>query len=81
MTTKPMLKTFNLSVRPFAGSDITDVCIELCELANRIGVRCEAEFNGVNLWARPGDDPAQLVNAFYEQIRLADHLYKIAQAE
>lgn len=80
MTKKPMPETFNLRVNLFAGSSIDDVCKELCELANRIGVRCEAEFNGVHLWARPWDDPAQLVKAFHEQISRADHLYKITQA-
>ena len=49
-----MLKTFLLRVEPFAGSDITSVATELCQLADRVGVRCEAAFNDVKLWARPG---------------------------
>jgi len=48
-----MLKTLVLQGEPFAGSDIKDVAMELCQLADRVGVRCEAPFAG--RWAtRPG---------------------------
>ena len=76
-----MLKTFVLQVEPFAGSDVRDVAVELCELADRVGARCEAPFNGVKLWARPGDNPLRLVDAFHAQMKLPGHLHKIAQAE
>ena len=76
-----MLKTFTLNVEPFAGSDVRDVASELCQLADRVGVRCVAGFNGVKLWARPGDNPLRLVDAFNEQIKRPEMAYKIAQAD
>ena len=75
-----MLKTFMLKVEPLAGSDVRDVAVELCQLADRVGVRCEAGFNGVKLWARPGDNPQHLVQAYHEQLQRAPAHYKIAQA-
>ena len=75
-----MLKTFVLRVEPFAGSDVRDVACELCQLADRIGVRCEATFNGVKLWARPGDNPLRLVDAFHEELKKPNREHKIAQA-
>jgi len=74
-----MLKTFVLQVEPFAGSDIQAVSMELCQLADRVGVRCEAGFNGVKLWARPGDNPLRLVDAFHAELKKPG-AHKIAQA-
>lgn len=80
MSELPMLRTFLVQVEPFAGSDVTAVATELCQLADRIGVRCEAKFNGVKLWARPGDNPLRLVEAFDRELgRPGQH--KIAQAD
>lgn len=75
-----MLKTFVLRLEPFAGTDVRDVASEMCQLADRIGVRCEVMFNGVKLWARPGDNPLRLVDAFHEQLK-SKHQHKIAQAD
>jgi hypothetical protein len=75
-----MLQTFVLRLELFAGSDIATVAREMCELANRIGVRCEASFNDVRLWARPGDDPEMLVAAFWSELRSSSSI-KIAQAD
>jgi hypothetical protein len=74
-----MLKTFVLRLELFAGSDIATVAREMCELANRIGVRCEASFNDVKLWARPGDDPQLLVAAYWSVLGGSSSI-KIAQA-
>ena len=74
-----MLKTFVLQVEPFAGSNIKDVAVELCQLADRVGVLCEAGFNGVKLWARPGDNPLRLVEAFHVELKKPG-AHKIAQA-
>ena len=80
MSALEMLSSFVLRVEPFAGSDVRLVASELCQLADRIGVRCEARFNGVLLWARPGDNPLRLVDAFHEQLKGANTV-KIAQAK
>lgn len=76
----PLLKSFNLSVDLFAGIHVDEAAADLCELANRIGVRCVGDFNGVKLWARPGDDPARLVESWYEQMKRPAALHRIAQA-
>lgn len=78
--TLPLLKSFNLKVELFAGIHVNEAAADLCELANRIGVRCEADFNGVKLWARPGDDPARLAESWDEQMKQPANLYRIAQA-
>ena len=74
-----LLKTITLKVEPFAGTDIRDAACDLCELAGRVGVLVEAQFNGVKLWARPGDNPLKLVDAFHLQLQ-SKHTHKIAQA-
>ncbi len=76
-----MLKTFILKVEPLVGSDVRDVAVDLCQLADRVGVRCEADVSGVKLWARPGDNPLRLAEAFYEQLKRPAQHYKIAQAD
>ena len=73
------LKTFVVHVEPFAGSDIADVCYDLTELAERCGVRVEAQFNGVKLWAKPGTDPIALRAAWDEAMR-SKTPHRIAQA-
>lgn len=73
------LKTIIFKIELFVGTDIKSASDDLCELSNRIGVLCEADFNGVKLWARPGDNPAILVEAYHEQLRLPEGRYKIAQ--
>lgn len=75
-----MLKTFVVRVELFAGVSIEDAAAEMCQLASRIGVRVEARFNGVTLWARPGDDAVKLAKAYHIEIQRAPNLYKIAQA-
>ena len=79
--TIPMLKSFTLKVEMFAGTDIREAASDLCELADRIGVRCEAQFNGVKLWARPGDNPLRLVEAFHVELKRPANLCRIAQAD
>lgn len=73
------LKTFVLQVELFAGVDVRDAAMELCQLSDRIGAHCEASFNGVKLWARPGDNPLRLVEAFQTQLASKSQ-HKIAQA-
>jgi len=74
-----LLKTLTLKLELFAGIDIDAACRDLCELADRIGVLCEADFNGVKLWARPGNNYLELAAAWRVQMdRPAGH-YKIAQ--
>ncbi len=74
------MSTIRLKVEAFAGTGIEDVCRELCALADRVGILCEAEFNTVRVWAYPGTDPQQLVKAWRKQLELPEHFFKIANA-
>jgi hypothetical protein len=74
------MSTIKLKVEAFAGTAIEDACRDLCALADRVGILCEVAFNGVKLWAYPGTDPAQLVEAWGEQMKRPEHLYRIASA-
>ena len=70
--------TLTLRVEAFAGVDIADAAVDLCRLADRVGILCELPFNDVKLWARPGNDPQKLVEAFHEQLKRPKEHYKIA---
>lgn len=74
-----LLNTLTLKLELFAGVGISEAASDLCQLSDRVGVLCEADFNGVKLWARPGDDPLLLVGSYHEQLR-SKYSYKIAQA-
>ena len=73
------LRSFTIKVELFAGTDIRDAASDLCELADRFGALVEANFNGVKLWARPGDNPLRLADAYEVQLR-SKSTHKIAQA-
>lgn len=75
-----LLRTITLKLELFVGTDVRDAASDLCQLADRIGVLCEADFNGVKLWARPGDNPLRLVDAYHEQLKRPPQAYKIAKA-
>jgi hypothetical protein len=72
------LRSIALKVDLFAGTDIKDACWEICELANRVGCLVEAKFNGVLLWARQGDNPLKIADAYEVELGSQKTL-KIAQ--
>lgn len=79
------LKTLMLRVDLFAGTTVGDAAQELCLLAERVGALCVAalcvaDFNGVKLWARPGDDPLLLAASYDREIQRPATIYRIAQA-
>jgi hypothetical protein len=73
------LKTLTLKVELFAGTDVRDAANDLCQLADRVGTLCEADFNGVKLWARPGDNPLRLADSYFEQLKRPAGHFKVAQ--
>lgn len=73
--------TLKLIVEVFGGSPIRQVAIDLCDVANRVGVLCEANFNDVRLWARPGNDPATLVEAYQQKCDEPSPFTNIAQVK
>lgn len=74
------MTTLILKLETLATSDVRDVSRDLCQLADRVGVLCEVNFNGVLLWARPGVDPLKLVDAYHVQLRKS-FTTRIAQVE
>jgi hypothetical protein len=56
-----------LPVELFAGSDIGDVAKEMCRVATLTGMIAKASFNGVELYAKPNADPADLVRGYHDQ--------------
>ena len=72
------MSTISLKVEAFAGTTIEDACRDLCALADRVGILCEVGFNGVKLWAYPGDHPAELAKAWDEQMKRPASFYRIA---
>lgn len=72
-------KTLTLRVEAFAGCSIEDTTRDLCALANRVGILCEVIFNGVHVWARPGDDSQRLADSYLAQLQ-SKFTHKIAQA-
>lgn len=74
-----LLRSLTLNVELSPGTDIRDAASDLCQLADRIGVLCEANFNGVKLWARPGNNPLRLVDDFHRQLQKPAQRIKIAQ--
>jgi hypothetical protein len=74
------MSTLILKVEALAGTTIEDACRDLCALADRVGILCEVPFNGVDVWAFPGTNPARLADAWREQIKRPGHHYRIADA-
>lgn len=74
-----MLKNVSVKVSLFPGTDITDAAFELCELSYRLGVLVEADFNDIKVWARPGDDPQEIVKSYHAECKRPSAIYKIAQ--
>ena len=72
------MSTLCLKVEAFAGITIDEACRDLCALADRVGILCEVGFNGVKVWAYPGTDPVQLVEAWNVQMERPSNLYRIA---
>ena len=74
------MTTISLKVEAFAGTTIDEACRDLCALADHVQILCEADFNGVKLWAYPGTDPGKLATAWDIQMKRPAHLYRIAMA-
>jgi hypothetical protein len=72
------LPSFVVRVECFAGVDVLDACKDMVTLADRIGAKIEAKFNGVTVWAKQGDDPQRIADAYMHELgRRGD--FKLAQ--
>lgn len=67
----------SLKVEVMAGSTIESASKELKALADRIGVRVEAQFNEVLLMMPPDGEADTLTRAFYRELK-SESKFKIA---
>ena len=72
------LQSISMKVELFAGTEIREACCDICELANRMGCLIEANFNGVRLWAREGNNPLTLADE-YEKALHSKSDFKVAK--
>lgn len=70
------MNLLTLKLETTVGSRIDDVAGDLCRLAERLVVNCEAEFNGVRLRARPGDSPHDLVWRYHASFEIVTTVEK-----
>ena len=47
-------KTLSIDVVGIAGSNIKDICVDMCDLANDLGLGVGSKVNGIFLYAVPG---------------------------
>lgn len=66
-----------LKVEALAGTDISEACKEMCELATKTNVNVAAKFNGVSLHCRPNGNPSSLADKFHEELN-SKHPIKMA---
>lgn len=71
--------SIRLHVEVFAGTTVERAASDMIALANQTGVLVVADFNGVKLWARAGNDPKAIAAAYDVEIQKPAHLYRIAQ--
>ena len=74
------LESIIMRVEVSAGTDIKDTCYDLCELAAKLGCVVIADFNGVKVFAHPGDNPTELAEAWNEAL-MSDSRYKFARCK
>lgn len=65
-----------LNVGVDAGTKITNVAKEACELADRLGLTIHIEFNGVTCIIKPGSNYLELVGKWYIELG-SNKQYKI----
>lgn len=71
------MSALTVNVDVLAGTNITDACRELCELADRLDVSVEMNFNDVTVVAKPGADSRELTEKWRTELE-SDNGYKIA---
>lgn len=62
------MSQISLEVDALAGSDITIVCREMCELANKLNIYVSTKFNDTLLLAGPNEDYKELVAKYWRKI-------------
>lgn len=59
--------SISMKVEAMAGDRIDDVCCEAINLASRVGIRVEFDFNSVKCIAMPGASPDDLARAYHQE--------------
>jgi len=58
------MRTLSIKFEGITGSDITEICYDICEMANKLGCMTEVNVNGVSLVACPNDNHLELISAY-----------------
>jgi hypothetical protein len=74
------MSTIYLKVKGLAGSEILQVSKEAIELANKVGVSVEFDFNGVVCVARPNESAESLAKNWEQEVS-SKKKYKFASSE
>ena len=61
------MSQISLEVDALAGSDITIVCREMCELANKLNIYVSTKFNDTLLLVGPNEDYKELVAKYWRK--------------
>ena len=60
--------TISVKVEAHPGQDITEASIQAIDLADRLGINVEFDFNGVTCVACPGAKAEQMVESFHREL-------------
>lgn len=71
------MRSLSVKVGIMPGSHVLNTCREMVELATRLGVMVEGDFNNVLIVAKPGADPEKLAEAWGHEMS-ADRQVRIA---
>lgn len=75
------MKNIYIKVEVLPGTLLAEAAREMCELATRLGITCEAKMNGVTVWARPHDDPKELARQIDKELESAGRFRFACTAE
>ena len=58
-----------IKVEAIAGADVRKACADLTALADKLGVMCSCNFNGVDALALPGAEPGEVYRDWWWAFR------------
>jgi hypothetical protein len=59
-----------LTLEGSAGDTIQDIAVEMVAAANRLELRIKVQFNDVTLYADMSADPNDIINGYYDALKL-----------
>jgi hypothetical protein len=62
------MSCLSIKVDVCAGTEIKTACADICAFAKNMGIMIKSNFNGINVIATPGSDPAEMTKEYYEEL-------------